>query len=149
MAHGGSYSQATPLGAVAVINKGSLRSGEASQLRPQSTLQALIKLQGGGSGWGGVLNPLYMSLADADRNQITPPVSHGLWLCQAPVGIPHPSGLAKIVCREKISSLVFPDLKRITGPQKPFLIQVRSKPTSPWLGPARWPTTGPPKLSRS
>lgn len=149
MVHGGSYPQATPLGAVAVINKGSLRSGEASQLRPQSTLQALIKLHGGGSGWGGALNPLYMSLANADRNQITALASHGLRLCQAPGGIPHPSGLAKIICREKISSLVFPDLERITGPQKPFLIQVRSPPTAPWLGPAQWPTTGPPKLTRS
>lgn len=46
----GSGLQATPLGAVAVINKDSLRSCEASQLRPQSTVQALIKLHGGGSG---------------------------------------------------------------------------------------------------
>lgn len=45
--------QAIPLGAMAVINKDILRSREAFQLRPQSTLQALIKLHGGGSGtWG-------------------------------------------------------------------------------------------------
>lgn len=45
--------QATPLGAMAVINKDGLCSCEASQPRPQSTLQALIKLHGDGSGrWG-------------------------------------------------------------------------------------------------
>lgn len=88
----------------------------------------------------GGLNPFSMSLADADRDQIIPPASRGPWLCQASVGTPHPESLAKIICRGKIFSLVFPDLKIITGPQKPFPIQGRTRPTALWVGPAQWPS---------
>lgn len=55
----------------------------------------------------GALDPLYMSLADAERDQITSPASHGLSPDQAPVGIPFPWNLARIICRKKTSSLFF------------------------------------------
>lgn len=83
-----------------------------------------------------------MSLADAD--QIIPPASHGLHVCGAPVGIPHLWSLAKITCGEKTSSLVFPDPKIRTGPQKPFPIQVRTRPIALWLGPTQGPAMGVP-----
>lgn len=113
-----------------------------------SAMPPIICPGGEGAGWLREIDPLYMSLADAEKDQITPPANHGLQHGQAPLSIPHPWSLAKIICREKTSSLVLPDFKIVTSTLKPFLIRVKTRTIVLWLGPTWCQPTGPPKLTR-